>query len=54
MQIDGIEIVDLTGKTVQRVNSNYAAINVASLAKGVYMLKVNTATGPLTQKFVKI
>jgi len=54
LQINSIEVVDLTGKIVQKVGADYDAINVASLTNGIYVLRMTTATGVLTQKFVKI
>ena len=45
------EICDITGKRV--LNGNNSEINVSSLEKGVYFLKVTSEENILTQKFIK-
>ena len=50
-----IQIVDQNGIIVleQKVANNPQVINVARLAKGVYLLKLNDGSNNMTSKFVK-
>ncbi len=53
-----IEVYDLVGKlytpSIQRINSGMYELNVSSLAKGIYVIKVKNAAGVKTFRFVKI
>ena len=53
--VDGISIYDLTGREVMRANPNSAAFNldVSSLNKGMYLVKVKAGEQELTTKLVK-
>ncbi|MFN8242166.1 MAG: T9SS type A sorting domain-containing protein [Bacteroidales bacterium] len=55
-EVNGIEILDVTGKVVLRYNEDVldeARINVSSLRKGIYFLKISTPTGKVVRRFVK-
>ncbi|AWG22720.1 hypothetical protein FFWV33_14890 [Flavobacterium faecale] len=47
------QIVDASGKVVLSQNNPSDAINVASLSKGIYMLRLTSANGVSTSKIVK-
>ena len=49
--LQSVEVMDLTGRTVMTSNEN--TFNMGSLANGVYMLRINTANGTAMQKVVK-
>jgi hypothetical protein len=53
-----IQLFDVLGKlhtlVVKKVNENNYDITVSALLKGVYYIKVKTATGITTFKFVKM
>lgn len=53
-----IEVYDLVGKLytpgIQRINSGMFELNISSLAKGIYLIKVKNAAGVKTFRFVKI
>lgn len=56
LSVNQISMVDINGRTVKTINNTFDSqleINVSDLAAGVYMLKVNTAQGVATSKFVK-
>lgn len=50
-----IEIYDLSGKLVKQMeaNSDHIEINVSTLAKGNYLININTATQKIAKKFIK-
>ncbi len=50
-----IEVIDITGRIVQQqtVSAGTGSINVHSLSKGNYILKLNSNTGNQTLKFIK-
>ena len=53
-QIKRVEIFTLNGKQVLDVNfQNAQPIDVSNLAKGMYLVKVETESGSLTKKLVK-
>ena len=52
VQIQNATLVDILGKNTG-VSINNGTINVSGLAKGIYMLTVETSAGTLTQKVVK-
>ncbi len=49
--INGIEIFDLLGKKI--FESKSKTIDVSGLQSGIYLLKINTENGILTQKIIK-
>lgn len=54
--LNGIQIVDLNGRTVKSVNFNSvseATVNVSDLTAGIYMMNIATEKGTSTQKIVK-
>ncbi|NGX83735.1 T9SS type A sorting domain-containing protein [Aequorivita sp. KMM 9714] len=52
VEVESIVLFDTLGKRVN-VNFNNGVINVSSIASGVYLLKVETSAGTITQKIVK-
>ena len=50
--VDSVAVFDILGK---KVNADYSnnAIDMTSLSQGIYLLKVETSAGVLTQKIVK-
>jgi hypothetical protein len=51
--IDAIEMTDINGRIVKNVTSKTNSFSVRELSAGVYFLKVTTAEGVGTTKFVK-
>lgn len=54
--INGVEIVDLNGRTIKSSKFNGVAnaeINVSDLASGVYMMNISSDKGTTTKKIVK-
>lgn len=54
--INGVEIVDLNGRTVKVAKYNGvsdAQVNISDLASGMYMMTVSSDQGTLTKKIVK-
>lgn len=52
VQISGVTLHDILGKNTG-VSINNGSINISGLAKGIYLLTVETSAGTLTQKVVK-
>lgn len=53
IQLDGIEIYDITGCLIQTVQKDYRVINTSQLSKGTYMLRLFTSEGEVVRKFLK-
>ena len=51
--IKNVEIIDINGRTVQTIN-NTSSINVEKLNKGIYFVKVKTATNTKVLKMIKL
>ncbi len=54
--VNGIQIVDLNGRTVKSAKFNgvtEAQVNISDLASGMYMMTVSSDKGTMTQKIVK-
>lgn len=54
--VDGIQIVDLNGRTVKSAKFagvTEAQVNISDLANGIYMMTVSSDKGTMTQKIVK-
>jgi hypothetical protein len=51
-KIQAIELYDLAGKLVRSYDANKASISVSGISKGVYMLKLVTGQGIVTNKLV--
>ncbi len=52
LEVKNVAVYDLLGKNLN-VSFNDGVVNTASLSQGVYLLKVETSAGTLTQKVVK-
>jgi len=52
-QINSVNIIDITGKTVKTIASNSNTIDVSDLVKGIYFLQVQTDNGITNNKFIK-
>lgn len=52
-QIKSIRITDLLGKTILSQTQNTESVNVANLAKGIYILEVFSGTEKIVSKFLK-
>lgn len=52
-RINSIKIIDVTGKTLKTVVANTTTINVSDLAKGLYILQIQTDKGIGTKRFIK-
>jgi hypothetical protein len=58
-QVSSFEIINIDGKVVMRDETRFNGalqakrVDVSSLAKGVYMVRMNTESGVQTQKFIK-
>ena len=53
LQIERVEIYSLTGSLLKFENNFKGKVSVATLAQGIYLLKVHTDKGLLFSKFVK-
>ena len=53
LDADKIEILDITGETIKSYIPKTNAINVSSLPNGIYFIKLITAEGSITKRFVK-
>ncbi|WP_291122729.1 T9SS-dependent choice-of-anchor J family protein [Empedobacter sp. UBA7620] len=51
--VKSVEIFDLTGKKANIVILNNGVVDVRNLAKGAYILKVNSDNGSTSHKFIK-
>ena len=54
--VDGIQIVDLNGRTVKSVKFDGVAsaeVNISDLSSGMYMMTVSSDKGTMTKKIVK-
>jgi len=52
-KVTEITIIDYSGRVVKTINSNVNTINVSDLQQGIYILKVATENGVLTNRFIK-
>ena len=53
IQLNGIEIYDITGRLVQTVEKGCRMINTSQLSKGTYLLRLFTSEGEVIRKFLK-
>lgn len=53
IQLDGIEIYDITGRLIQTVEKDCRVINTTQLSKGTYLLRLFTSEGEVIKKFLK-
>jgi len=52
-KVTEITIIDYSGRIVKTINSNVNTVNVSDLQQGIYILKVATENGVLTNRFIK-
>ncbi|WP_179377233.1 T9SS type A sorting domain-containing protein [Winogradskyella wichelsiae] len=48
-----IDVVDLAGKIVKTITSNFDVININALAEGLYFFKISTVDGLVIKKIIK-
>lgn len=50
-----IEILSIEGKLIESINNieNKASVNITDFARGIYLVKIKTAKGIFTRKFIK-
>jgi len=53
LKVESINILDITGKTINTVVSTNNTIDVSSLSQGMYFLQIQTDKGIATSKFLK-
>ncbi len=53
IQLDGIEIYDISGRLIQTVEKDCWMINTSHLSKGTYLLRLLTSEGEIIRKFLK-
>ncbi|MDR0811902.1 MAG: T9SS type A sorting domain-containing protein, partial [Paludibacter sp.] len=55
LKIQELQIFDLTGRTVEKMQCLFSTsvINISQFPQGIYLLKIKTDKGTITQKFVK-
>lgn len=53
IQLDGIEIYDITGRLIQTVVKDCRMINTSHLSKGTYLMRLFTSEGEVVRKFLK-
>lgn len=53
IQLDGIEIYDITGRLIQTIEKDCRMINTTQLSKGKYLLRLFTSEGEVVKKFLK-
>ena len=49
--VRALTVIDLNGRTLRRTNAE--SLNISTLAKGVYLLRIETATTASVRKFIK-
>ena len=53
IQINRLEILDLSGKVVCQYDDSKNKINISALSRGIYFVKIETDNGVVIRKFVK-
>ncbi len=53
LKIESINILDITGKSVKRVNKLSNTIDVSDLVKGIYFIQIQTQKGIANSRFIK-
>ena len=53
LRIEKVEICDLTGKTIYQFENLKNKINVSALSQGIYIVRLKTDKGTVTEKFIK-
>jgi hypothetical protein len=52
--ISSMNIIDTTGKTIKKINSNFTKIDVSNLSEGLYILSIETKDGKkFAENFIK-
>lgn len=54
VEISQIDIIDLSGKSVQIISQHTSTVDVSNLNHGIYFIKIKTDKGILNNRFVKI
>jgi PKD repeat protein len=53
LEINEINIIEITGKVIKTIKQNTTSLNVADLPSGIYFIKLITNNNTITKKFVK-
>ena len=53
LNINRIDIINITGKALKTITTDLNSINVANLPSGIYFIKLVTDVKTITKKFVK-
>jgi len=53
LKIERVEMLDVTGKVVKNITQNFTKIDVSSLQRGVYFVKIYTDKGVGNQRIIK-
>lgn len=53
MELRKIDITDFTGKVIHKISNESSNVDVSFLEKGVYILRVHSASGIVSQRFIK-
>lgn len=53
IDINELNIIDITGKTLRTITTDFNYINVAELSNGIYYIQLITGEGTIAKKFVK-
>ena len=51
--VNGIKIFNISGQLVKKVTENFDGVNVEELSSGLYIVKVDTELGSISQKMLK-
>jgi len=53
LEISEITIIDITGKTIKTITTDFNIVDVSNLTNGIYFIKIINKEGSITKKFVK-
>jgi PKD repeat protein len=53
LNINEINIVDITGKSIKRITTDFDLVDVSNLTNGIYFIQLITEERTITKKFVK-
>lgn len=51
--IEYVSIIDVSGKAIKRISSDYKLIDISDLSNGIYFLSINTNNGTAIKKFIR-
>lgn len=51
--IDNIKIYNTYGQSIKSISNNFNTIDIATLATGIYLVKIETSLGTVTKKVIK-